>query len=71
MRNKNVYYYEEDDILYFLIKKGKQYNSEEISPGITIELGEKGALLGIEVLRASKVLKDARAPLRKTTYTSI
>lgn len=71
MRNKKVHYYKEDDILYFLVKRGKQYNSEEISPGITLELGKRGELLGIEVLRASKVLKSAGTSLRKTVFASL
>lgn len=70
MKNKKVHYYKKDDILYFFIRKGRQYDSEEVSPGITLELGKGGELLGIEVLRASKVLKEAGTPLRETAFIS-
>jgi uncharacterized protein YuzE len=43
--------------LWFLIKSGEEEEHREIAPGVSIELGKKGELLGIEILNASKVIK--------------
>jgi uncharacterized protein YuzE len=55
--NKKVYYDNQSDTLWFLIKDGAEEEYQEIAPGINVELGKKGELMGIEVLNASKVLK--------------
>lgn len=68
-KNKQkVYYDKESDVLWFLVKSGPEIEYKEISPGISVELGKKGELLGIEVLNASKVL----VPLldQKQVYSS-
>ncbi|MBI2431187.1 MAG: DUF2283 domain-containing protein [Candidatus Levybacteria bacterium] len=53
---QKVYYDKESDILWFLVKSGPEVEYKEIAPGISVELGESGELLGIEILNASKVL---------------
>ncbi len=53
---QKVYYDKESDVLWFLVKSGPELEYKEIAPGISIELGEKGELLGIEVLNASRTL---------------
>ncbi len=58
-KNKEkVYYDERSDALWLLVKKGVEYEHKEISPGISIELGKNGELLGIEILNASKILRE-------------
>ena len=52
-----VLYDKELDILWFLIKSGSEYGYKEITPGIGVELGENGELLGIEILNASRIIK--------------
>ena len=56
-KNKKIYYDKEADILWFLVKSGPEVEYKEIAPGVSVELGKKGELLGIEVLNASKVIK--------------
>lgn len=56
-QSERVYYDKQSDVLWFLIKSGVEENHKEIAPGISVELGKNGELLGIEVLNASKVLK--------------
>lgn len=53
---QKVYYDKKSDILWFLIKSGPEVEYKEIAPGISVELGKKGELLGIEILNASKVI---------------
>lgn len=55
-KNKKIYYDKESDVLWFLVKSGPEIEYKEIAPGISVELGESGELLGIEILNASKVL---------------
>lgn len=56
-QQKQVFYDQRTDSLWFFIKSGAEEEHKEIAPGINIELGKSGELLGIEVLNASKVLK--------------
>lgn len=53
---QKIYYDKETDVLWFLIKSGPEETHEEIAPGVSVELGKKGELLGIEILNASKLL---------------
>ncbi len=54
---QKVYYDKKADVLWFLVKSGPEFEYKEIAPGISVELGEKGELLGVEILNASKILK--------------
>jgi len=56
-QREKIFYDKKSDVLWLLIKSGIEEEHQEISPGISIELGKKGELLGIEILNASKVLK--------------
>ena len=53
---QKVYYDKKADILWFLVKSGPEFEYKEIAPGVSVELGKKGELLGIEILNASKVI---------------
>jgi uncharacterized protein YuzE len=46
------------DGLYLIAEEGEIARSVEVSPGITVEFGEAGNILGVEILRASKVLTE-------------
>jgi uncharacterized protein YuzE len=46
------------DALYLVCDEGEIARSIEVSPGITIEFGDAGNILGVEILRASKVLME-------------
>lgn len=50
---KRVYYDSESDALWFVVKKGAESDSKEIVPGVTIEYGQKGEIIGLEILNAS------------------
>lgn len=54
--NQKVYYDKKTDVLWLSIKSGPEEEHKEVSPGVSVELGKKGELLGIEILNASKVL---------------
>jgi uncharacterized protein YuzE len=52
-------YFDREDILHLVISEEDEANSIEVSPDITAELNEKGELIGIEILNASKFVRDA------------
>jgi uncharacterized protein YuzE len=59
-----VNYDSKSDVLYIVTREGREEGFVEIAPGINIELDEKGEVIGIEILNASKFLK----PVAKTLY---
>lgn len=53
---QKIFYDKKTDVLWLLVKKGVEENHQEVAPGVSIELGKKGELLGVEILNASQVL---------------
>lgn len=64
-----VSYDEEADVLY-LAREGQEEEVVEVYPGVNLEFGPGQELLGIEVLRASYVLKAVVEPLRRKAARS-
>ena len=59
MSKTRVRYFEQEDVLYLIIGDEPEGRSIEISPNITVELNDKNELIGVEILRASKFLRDS------------
>ena len=55
-----VRYDQAQDILY-LAREGEE--AVEVAPGVTLEFDAKGSLLGVEIFRASQLLRDVLKPL--------
>lgn len=53
---KKIYYDKKTDVLWLYIKSGTEKEHKEVTPGVNVEIGNNGELLGIEILNASKVL---------------
>ena len=45
-------------VLYLVCDEGEIARSIEVSPGIAVEFSDAGNILGVEILRASKVLTE-------------
>ena len=58
MTKPKLSYFEQEDILHFILTEEAEANSIELSPNITVELNEKGELIGIEILQASTFVRD-------------
>lgn len=57
MEIKNKYNYDkESDSLFIYLEEGEEDRFEEIAPGINIELNEKGKIIGVEILKASRFM---------------
>jgi uncharacterized protein YuzE len=57
MEEFKISYDENEDILY-LAKEGLEHEIVELSPGVNLELDDSGKLIGVEVFKASHLLKD-------------
>lgn len=56
MKKSKILYDKKSDNLYLFIKEGELEEYREVAPGVGVELDKSGNLLGIEILRASKIL---------------
>ena len=59
MSKTRVRYFEQEDVLHLAITVEPECLSLELSPGITVELNDKDEMIGVEILNASKFLRDA------------
>ena len=59
MNKTQMRYFENEDIIHVAIGEGEETASVEVNPNITVELNDKGELIGIEILNASNYLRDA------------
>ncbi len=59
MSKTRMTYFDEEDVLHLVLSDEPEANSVELSPNVTAELNEAGELIGIEILDASKYLRDS------------
>ncbi len=66
MRKKipKVVYDRESDSLYMIISEGRQEGYIELAPHVNLEIGSRGKVIGLEILQASKILKNAKRPMK-------
>jgi uncharacterized protein YuzE len=58
MKTPKLSYFDHEDVLHLVISEDHEANSIEVRPDITAELNERGELIGIEILNASKFVRD-------------
>lgn len=61
MNKPHMVYFEKEDVVHLTISEGPEARSVELSPNITVELNDKGQMIGIEILGASEFLRDTIA----------
>ncbi|MBU4225988.1 MAG: DNA polymerase III subunit alpha [Anaerolineae bacterium CG17_big_fil_post_rev_8_21_14_2_50_57_27] len=59
MNKIRMMYFEKDDVLHLAISDDPEAGSVELSPNITVELNSKGEMIGIEILEASRFIRDS------------
>ncbi len=59
MANLRMTYFQENDILHLSISDEEEAGSVELSPNVTAELNGKGELIGLEILEASRFVRDS------------
>ena len=52
-------YFEQDDVLHLAISDEPEAGSVELAPNITVELNNKGEMIGVEILEASRFIRDS------------
>lgn len=58
VRAQQTHYDGAADVLYLVVAQGPIDRSAEVAPGITLEYGKDGEIIGLEILRASKILAE-------------
>lgn len=51
-----IEYVKEEDALYIRLREAKIVDSKDIEEGVTVDLDEKGHIIGLEILDASERL---------------
>lgn len=59
MNDLRMAYFEKEDILYLMVAPGPEVQSVELSPDVTVEMDAEGQILGIEILNASRFMRDS------------
>lgn len=59
MNKTRMAYFEQEDVLHLAISDEPESGSIELSPNITVELNDKGELIGVEILNASAFIRDS------------
>jgi uncharacterized protein YuzE len=65
-----VHYDPEVDVLY-IARAGKEEEVVEVYPGLNLEMDAKGETIGVEILRASKLLGQVLEPLRSKASSGL
>jgi len=68
-------YYPETDSLYIDLSEKKSVESKEVANGVVIDFDDKGAIVGIDIDRASKIvdlrrLESASLPIKSLAIAS-
>jgi uncharacterized protein YuzE len=69
MKEFRAYYDEVDDILY-LGRAGREEEVVEVLPGLNLEMDASGEIIGIELLRASSLLREILEPISRKALSA-
>jgi uncharacterized protein YuzE len=58
MNKSQLRYFEQGDVLHLTIAEDKETHSVEVCPNVTLELNVKGEVIGIEILDATRFIRD-------------
>ena len=58
MNKPQLRYFEQGDVLHLTIAEGKEMQSVEVYPNVTLELNAEGDVIGIEILDATRFIRD-------------
>jgi len=59
MSKTRMMYFEKDDVLHLAISDEPEAGSVELGPNITVELNDQCEMIGIEILEASRFIRDS------------
>lgn len=58
--NEKYNYDKKSDSLFIWLKEGKEESFEEIVPGINVELDKNNNIIGVEILRVSRLFSQEK-----------
>lgn len=59
MNKPRMTYFAESDVLHLTISDEQEAGSVEVASNVTAELNEQGELIGVEILEASRFVRDS------------
>ena len=59
MSETQMKYSEKDDVLHIAVSNEPEAGSVELTPDVIVELNAEGELIGIEILNASRFMRDS------------
>ncbi len=66
-----VQYYPDTDMLYIKLAEGPSSSSEEVAPGIVLDLDGHNKVIGVEIEDASKLMDLSRLDLKALPITHL
>ncbi len=60
-----VTYDSASDVLYLVTREGIEEEFREVMPGVNVEMDGEGRVIGVEIVGASRVLRDVLDPLSR------
>jgi uncharacterized protein YuzE len=64
-----LHYYPETDSLHIDFSERKSVDSDEVAPGVVIDYDDEGAIVGIDIDHASKVLDLSKVEMESVPVT--
>ena len=58
MSSTRMTYFEDSDVLHLSISNEPEAGSVELAPNVTFELNDRGEMIGLEILEASRYVRD-------------
>jgi uncharacterized protein YuzE len=59
MNKPRMLYFAQEDVLHLAISDEPEARSVELAPNITVELNNQGEMIGVEILAASRFIRDS------------
>jgi uncharacterized protein YuzE len=59
MTKPRMMYFEQDDVLHLAISDEPEAGSVELAPNITVELNDQGEMIGVEIVEASRFIRNS------------
>jgi uncharacterized protein YuzE len=66
-----VQYYPDTDMLYIKLAEGSSTDSDEVAPGIVLDMDERNRVIGVEIEDASKLMDLSQLELRALPITRL
>ena len=70
IKAKKLIHYDQKSDVFYIGMKGVEEECIEVSPGVNVELNERGKVIGIEILNASRLFRDVTKSMHRHMQVS-